>query len=86
MIPWFAVVRIKPEHGRSFRLWLPLFLIWILLAPFALLLVPMMMVYAAICRVNPFAAIAAIGRLFWALGGVQVEVDSPHTSVLIRTH
>ena len=85
MIPCFAVVSIKPARGRGFRLWLPLFLVWILLAPFALLLVPMMMVYAAICRMNPFAAVSIFGRLLWALSGVHVQVESPHTSVLIRT-
>ena len=86
MIPWLAVVSIKPDHGRGFRLWLPLFLIWIILAPFAILLAPMLMIYAAICGVNPLAAISAIGRLLWALSGVHVEVESPNASVLIRTH
>ena len=86
MIPWLAVVRIRPEHGRRVSLWLPLILFWILLAPFAVLLIPMAMVYAAIRGMNPLKAILAIGRLLWALGGLRIEVESPNASVLIRMH
>ncbi len=39
MLPLFAVVKIAPRHGRAFRLWLPLFLVWMLLVVLGLILV-----------------------------------------------
>ena len=40
MIPFVAVVGIRKEPRRGFRLWIPLVLVWLLLLPFLLLLLP----------------------------------------------
>ena len=33
MIPFVAVVSLRDHESRTFRLWVPLFLIWLLLLP-----------------------------------------------------
>ena len=34
MIPFVAVVSLRNQDSRTFRLWIPLFLVWLLLLPF----------------------------------------------------
>ena len=38
MIPFVAVVSLRNQESRTFRLWIPLVLIWLLLLPIAILL------------------------------------------------
>jgi len=38
MIPFVAIVSLRNQESRTFRLWIPLFLIWLLLLPLAVLL------------------------------------------------
>jgi uncharacterized membrane protein len=40
MIPFVAVVSLRNQQSRTFRLWIPLFLVWLLLLPLAILLSP----------------------------------------------
>lgn len=84
MIPSLAIVSVQPERGRPIRLWLPVILVWLLLAPFALILAPFALIAAVVCRFNPIAAIVAVWRILWALGGVRVEVESPRAHIFIR--
>jgi hypothetical protein len=68
------------------RLWLPLTLMFLVLAPFALLLAPF--VWLAVprgCRPsNPYAAAIALGGLLVSLGGTVIDVDTQGARVLIR--
>ena len=83
MIPCWAVVNIEPEHGRRLRLWLPLILLWIVLAPLAVLLIPVVAVGALVVRLNPVKTLGGFWRVFCALSGVRVEVKSRHAAVFI---
>jgi hypothetical protein len=77
-----------PAPGRRrtvVRLWLPLTALFVLMAPFALLLSPL--AYFAPPRVrgpNPILAAVQIGRLLMSLGGTEVDVDTPDAKVHIR--
>ncbi|HEX4197738.1 MAG TPA: hypothetical protein VHZ26_09865 [Caulobacteraceae bacterium] len=84
MIPVFAIVQIAPRRGRRIRLWLPLFLVWLLLAVLGLLLSPLILIGCLIARLNPFAVIWSLARVFAALAGVNIEISSPDASVLVR--
>lgn len=70
--------------GHRIRLWLPLFLIWILIAPFALLLSPLILLGVAMARLNPFRALTAAFGLLAALTGTLIEVETPDAVVNIR--
>ena len=85
MIPLFAIVRIARRSGRNIRLWLPLFLIWLLLAPLVLVLLPFLFAYCLFCvRINPFRACARIWGVLSALRGTHIEVTTQQDAVLVR--
>lgn len=75
MIPFVAVVRLRNQDSRTFRLWIPLFLIWILLLPLAVLLSPVVFVACLVCRVNPFRGVAVMWQILNALTDTNIEVE-----------
>ena len=100
MIPLFAVIRIstrkdsekeserlrqgkRPRSGRL-GLWVPLFLVWLLLLPFVLVLLPLAVLALIVIRVNPFRALATFWQILSGLTGTNIEVDAPDAMVLVR--
>jgi uncharacterized membrane protein len=84
MIPFVAVVSLRNQESRTFRLWIPLFLIWLLLLPLAILLSPFIFVARLFCRVNPFRGIAVMWQILNALADTNVEVE--HRSAGMSFH
>ena len=84
MIPLIAVVQIEPRHGRRIRLWLPLFLVWLLLVMLGLLLSPLILIACLIARLNPFQVIWNLVRVFVAMAGTHIEVRSLDALILVR--
>jgi hypothetical protein len=84
MIPLMAQVVVAPGHGRPIRLWLPLFLVWLLLVVLGVLLSPLIIVACLIARMNPFTTVWRLCRVFAALAGTHIEVRSPEAVVLVR--
>jgi len=66
------------------RLWLPLTPLWVILAPFALALCPLLLFAPHTRGLNPFRVATALGRTLFALSGTYVDVESPDAVVLIR--
>jgi len=75
MIPFVAVVSLRNQQSRTFRLWIPLFLIWILLLPVAVLLSPFVFVAALLCKVNPLSGVAVMWQILNALTDTNIEVE-----------
>lgn len=84
MIPFFAIVRIASRSGRNFRIWLPLFLIWLLLAPLVLVLLPFLFIYCLCIRINPFRAIGSVWGVLNGLRGTHIEVTTSRDAFLVR--
>lgn len=86
MIPMVVSIDIRhfDQGPRRLHLWLPLFLVWLLLAPFLLVLSPFLLLVPLVLGQNPFAVFAALYGLLSALTGTRVEVDSPDAFVFIR--
>jgi hypothetical protein len=84
VIPSLAIVRVGGQRGRGIRLWLPLFLLWPLLLPFAVVLAVAVLVMA---RAYGIAATGAL-RTAWQLAsgwrGMHIEIDSPEVALLVR--
>ncbi len=72
-----------PTRRVVVRLWLPTTLIFLLLAPFALLAAPLLYFVPPYGR-RPFATVIGIGWVLLSLGGTVVEVDTPEAFVRIR--
>lgn len=84
MTPNIAIVQIQNPYWRGFRLWLPLFLLWI---PVILLSPIIFIVVFGLClagRVSPWRAIAALWAITCSLPGTDVRVCSEGNKVLVR--
>ena len=75
MIPFVAVVSLRNQDSRTFRLWIPLVLIWLLLLPLALLLSPFIFIACLLCLVNPFRGVAVMWQILNALADTNIEVE-----------
>ena len=84
MIPVLLVLRIRHDRGRTFRLYLPLFLVWVLLAPFALVALVVLCVIAQVRGVPPHRVPAMLWQLTCGLRGLHADVDSPGSSVFVK--
>ena len=85
--PMLAVVHILPSRShRGLRLWVPLFIVWLLLLPFILVLLPVYFVVCAVMDIAPFATLGAFFAVLGSLNGTHVEVDSPTASVFIHVY
>jgi hypothetical protein len=73
-----------PRRRTVVRLWLPATLIFLLLAPFALLLSPLLYLAPPPYGLRPFATVLGFGQVLLSLGGTVVEVDAPDALVRIR--
>jgi hypothetical protein len=77
-------IHIIASQGRNFRLWIPIFLIWLLLLPFALVLLPAFFVLALVLDFDPFAALGTVLRFIGSMHGTHIEVDSPDAFVFVH--
>jgi len=84
MIPFVAVVSLRNNDSRTFRFWIPLFLIWLLLLPLVVLLSPFIFIACLVCCVNPFRGVAVMWQILTALGDTDVEVE--HRSAGMSFH
>jgi hypothetical protein len=84
MIPVAGAVRVGDCRVHGFRLSIPFLLLWILLAPVFVLLVPVIFIACICVRVDPFRAIGAIFQILAALRGTHVEVVNDNVSVLVN--
>ena len=75
MIPFVAVVSLRNQDSRTFRFWIPLVLIWLLLLPLALLLSPFIFLACLFCRVNPFRGVGVMRQIFNALTDTRLELE-----------
>jgi hypothetical protein len=86
IFPLIAVVRIKTLEGHHLNLWVPLFLLWLLLLPFAVVLLPVFVIVCLAVDVDPLQALATCWRMIAAFCGTHVEVDSPNATVLVHVY
>ena len=72
-------------HGRTrISLWLPLTPLFWLLAPFAMLLTPLILFAPPLWRRNPYVTAYALGRVLVALSGTDIDIDAPDARVRIK--
>ena len=84
MIPFVAVVSLRNRESHTFRLWIPLFLMWLLLVPLGILLSPFIFIGFLLCRVNPFRGVAVLWQILTALADTKLEVE--HRSAGLSFH
>jgi len=83
MIPFVAVVSLRNRESRTFRLWVPLILVWLLFVPLLLLLSPLILVASLACGVNPFRGFIVVWQILSALRETELELDRRSAGVSI---
>jgi hypothetical protein len=84
MIPFIATVAIEEPTRRTRRFWIPLGVVWLLLLPLVLLLIPFFCLACVIVRIDPFRALGTIGQVLGSLKGMDLEVAGPRARVEMR--
>lgn len=84
MIPTLALVHVEQPSGRRIHLWLPLFLLWIVLLILSPLILLLVLVYCAVGQVSPWRAIVVLCSLVWNLSGTDVRVTAEGRRVSVR--
>jgi hypothetical protein len=84
MPPLLIRIRVKNAQGRAFNLWIPLFLLWLLLAPFAIVVLPVFLVLSLVLDFDPLRALSTAGGLLVGINGTHVEVDRPDGFVFVH--
>jgi len=84
MIPCLAIVRVGGHHRRTIRLWLPLFLLWPLMLPFAAVLAVVGLVLAPAYGVTAADVLRTAWQLVSGWRGMHFEVDSPEGAFQVR--
>ena len=83
MIPFVAKIALRTQRNHSFRLWIPLAFVWLLLLPVVLLLLPVFAIACLAVRVNPIYALSGFGEILSGLKGTDIEVGHGNASLSI---
>jgi len=83
MIPRRLVIKVVSPPHRRFHLYSPLWLIWLVLLPLALVLVPIGGLWCIARRVNPWRVSCAVLHLVGSINGTHVEIEHPQGSFLM---
>jgi thiosulfate reductase cytochrome b subunit len=83
MIPFVAIVSLRDRESRTFRMWVPLILVWLLFVPVVVLLSPLIVITCLACRVNPLRGFAVMWQILSALRKTEFELDQRSTGVSI---
>jgi hypothetical protein len=85
MIPMAGILALRTRpQGRVWWIPLPLFLLWLILLPALIVVVPAIFVVSLIARVDPFNALGISWQLLAGLRGLRVHVEDKEAAVLIR--
>ena len=83
--PLSASVHVKPAGWRfGIRLWLPLFLVWLLLLPLFLLSLPLLFIVALVFGFRFWRSLGAMFVLLAGFRGTQVEVENPEARIFVK--
>jgi hypothetical protein len=88
MIPMIMRLYIVEEGKKKLRLYLPLFLLWFLMLPFVILLIPFVLLAALVLwpsgrGKNILRAGPAFVAVLSALSDLRIHIEKPGSKVLI---
>jgi hypothetical protein len=86
MIPMVAVLRIERGQRRRIRLWLPLFLLWLLALPVLIVTLPIVAVILLVYGRNPLRLFAAYWNVLSAIPGSHIEVNGRRGLVYMHVY
>lgn len=84
MTPNIAVVHFANPYWRSFRLWLPLFLLWIPVLLLAPLLLPILLIGCLVLQVSFTQTLSTCWGILCGLSGTEVSFNVHANKVYVR--
>ena len=84
MIPMLSRIRITPDRHSPIRLWLPLILVWLLLAPLVIIAAPFIIVIGLARGRNPIRQFLAVWKILCASRGFCIDIRSRDANVLFE--
>jgi len=84
MIPCLAMVQVGGHRRRTIRLWLPLFLLWPLMLPFAVVFAVAGLVVARAYGLATADVLRTAWQLVSGWRGMHIEVDNPEVAFQVR--
>jgi len=86
MIPLMVVLRVERPERRRVRLWLPLFLLWLLALPVLVVALPVVAVILIAYRRNPLRIFAAYWQVLSAIPGSHIEMNRRGRHVYLHVY
>jgi len=86
MIPLMAVLRVERPERRRVRLWLPLFLLWLLALPVLVVALPVVAVILIAYRRNPLRIFGAYWQVLGAIPGSHIEMNRRGRHVYLHVY
>lgn len=85
MIPLWISLHVRSVK-TNIRLGLPLFLLWLILLPIAVVLAPLGLIACLLLRFNPFPRLAAGWSVLSAVSGTYVDIAATNARVFIHVY
>jgi len=84
MIPLLLFVAVRRRGGRRFLVPLPLFLLWLLLLPVAILLLPFFLIACLATQVRPLRTLSVGWQIASALPRTRIELEQKGFSIAVQ--
>lgn len=84
MIPVMAVLQVRRPPRHNVKLWLPLFLLWLVLLPVVVLFLPLALIGLIVAGVSPFRACSAFWQILTGLRNTHIEIERGDRAFLLR--
>lgn len=89
MIPWMMRLEVSKKERREFRMWLPVFLAWILLLALMLLLSPVILLIAMVTWYPGYGrSLLLLFPMIWVvifnLSGLGVDVETKNERIFMN--
>jgi hypothetical protein len=88
MMPMILKLRVKDKEGKNFFIWLPLFLVWIIIFPLLLIPIPFVALAALIMWPSGkgfiiFHGYLTIFKIIGCLSGLEIDIESRNSTFFI---
>ena len=88
MIPMILKLRVREKNGKRFFIWLPLFLVWIIILPLLLIPIPFLALAALIMWPSGkgpviFHGYLTIFKLIGCLSDLEINIESVNSTFFI---
>ena len=88
MIPLILKIKIPNKNGNEFKLYLPLFIGWLILLPILLLLLPLILVISVLAWNTVYGRLILyfypiLLSLLWNLQGLKIDIKDKNNQIFL---